>query len=246
LLHLFMWLVLFLFLVKPVFAQSPTDLYTQYRTDYLYQRDQYQQNYTDYLNKKNIYLQYQTSNAEQDEINATKTVFLSRNSLLKAYLMTLRVALDQNSSYSSNTPDIQAKLQNLENWLDTQNQLIPNLNSATDLSNWAKTFNTQNVSIQALSYTAIVESQINLRLATLDQIQKLADTAQINWSDTYNSQSDQIKSLLQSAYNTTQKIQRQDKYTDFYPEAKKYLNQSDTRLDNLISDLKSYLIQKTN
>jgi hypothetical protein len=245
LLHLFMWLVLFLFLIKPVFAQESTDLYTQYRTDYLYQRDQYQQNYSDYLNKKSIYLQYGTTSAQKDQNDATKIVFLSRNSLLKAYLMTLRVALDQNSNYSSNTANIQAKIQDLEKWLDTQNQLIPNLNSSADLSNWAKTFKTQNVSLQSWTTTAIIQSQINLRLLTLDEIKKLADTAQIDWSDTYNFQSDQIKSLLQLAYATSQRYQRIEEFSDFYPEAKIYLNQSDTHLKNLISDLRSYLIKKT-
>ena len=246
LLHLFMWLFLFLFLAKSAFAQNSTELYIQYRTDYLYQRDQYQQNYTDYLNKKNVYLQYGTTSSEQDKINATKTLFLSRNSLLKAYLMTLRVNLDQYAGFSSNTTDIQAKLQDLEKWLDTQNQVIPNLNSSAGLANWAKTFNTQYVSIQTMSYTAIIQSQINLRLAILDQAKKLADNAQINWSDSYNTQSNQIKTLLQSAYDTTQKNQREDQYTDFYPEAKTYLDQSDSHLKSLIADLKSYLIKSAN
>lgn len=241
-----MCFLLFLFLVKPVLAQNSTDLYTQYRTDYLYQRDQYQQNYTDYLNKKNVYLQYGTTSAEKDKITSTKAVFLSRNSLLKNYLMALRVALDQNSSYSTNTVDIQTNLKNLETWLEIQNQLIPNLNSSVEISDWAKTFKTKNVSVQTMIYTAIIQYQINLRLATLDNIKKLADTAQIDWTDTYNTQADQIKTLFPMAFALTQQSQREDEYSDFYPEAKEYLDQSDTKLKSLISDLKSYLIKKGN
>ncbi|MFA6007673.1 MAG: hypothetical protein WC784_03475 [Candidatus Shapirobacteria bacterium] len=241
-----MWLLLFLFLARPIFAQKFTDLYTQYRTDYLYQRDQYQQNYSNYLNKKNIYLQYGTTATEKDKIDATKAVFLSRNSLLKDYLMALRVALNQNSNYSDNTTDIQTKLQDNEKWLDTQNQLIPDLNSSIALSNWVQTFKTHHVSIQTIANTALLQYQINLRLNTLDNIEKLANSAQIDWTDTYNNQSETIKSLFSEAYALTQQVQREDEFTDFYPEAKDYLNQSDIKLKNLISDLRSYLVKKGN
>ena len=236
LLHLIMWLILFLFLVKPVFAQDSTDLYTQYRTDYFFQRDLYQKDYLDYLNKKDTYAQYGSVTAEKDKISSTKNVFLSQNLMLKTYLMALRVTLPKN-------PEIQNKLQEWENWLSTQNQLIPNLNSTAALKNWANTFHSQYIPIQQQLYTGIIQSQIDRRLETLDKTKKLAQNANIEWSTDFSDKENKIKQSFQLAIDTSKQYQREDQFSDFYTEAKENLDQADIDLKSLISDLKSTIIK---
>ena len=54
LLKYFMWLIFvlfFLFNSSPVKSQTQGELFTQYRNDYLFLRDEYQKNYLDFLNK---------------------------------------------------------------------------------------------------------------------------------------------------------------------------------------------------
>lgn len=229
-------LLLFLCLVTPVFAQDSSNLYTQYRTDYLYQRDLYQKDYLDYLNKKDTYTQYASLAAEKDKILATKNVFLSQNLMLKAYLMALRVTLPDN-------PIRQNELQNWESWLSTQNQLIPELNSTLALKNWAKNFQTQYVLIQKELYTSLIQSQIDRRLKTLVEIKKMAQIANIDWSSDFSDQENKVNQSFQLAIETTHQNQRQDQFSDFYPDAKKNLNQADIYLKSLISDLKSIIIK---
>ena len=236
LLHSFMWLLLFLSLVKPVFAQDTPDLYIQYRTDYLYQRDLYQKDYLDYLNKKDTYAQYGSLTAEKDKITSTKNVFLSQNLMLKNYLMALRVTLP-------NSPSHQEKLQQWESWLSTQNQLIPNLNSTTSIRTWASTFHTQYIAIQQQLYSSLIQSQIDRRLNTLDEIKKLAQTAGVEWDYNFSDKENKVKQSFQDAIDTTQQNQRQDQFSDFYPEAKEFLDLADIYLRSLISDLKSTIIK---
>lgn len=231
------WFFLFLILLtKPVFAQNSPDLYTQYRTDYFYQRDLYQKDYLDYLNKKDTYAQYGSLTAEKDKINSTKNVFLSQNLMLKSYLMTLRVTLP-------NSPNRQNELQKLEDWLSTQNQEIPNLNSTVSLKDWAKTFRTQYVSIQKELYTSLIQSQIDRRLKTLAEVKILASSANIEWSSDFTDKENKIKQSFQLAIDTSNHSQREDQFSDFYPDAKDNLDQGDKYLRSLISDLKSTIIK---
>ena len=230
-----MWLLLFFIFIKPVFAQSSADFYTQYRTDYLFQRDLYQQNYSDYQNKKNIFTQYASLSAEKDKIIATKNVFLSQNSMLKSYLMALRVTLDGSTPY-------QEELKKWEDWLSTQNQLIPNLNSTPALKNWANTFNSQYVYIQSAFYSGLIQGQINRRLTTLSQMKDLATTAQIDWSN-FSDKENQINNNFQLALDTTKQNQRANYFSDFYPDAKEYLDNADSLIRSLLNDLKSLVIK---
>jgi len=239
LLHLFMFFLLFFLLITPVLAQDSPNLYTQYRTDYFFQRDQYQQNYQDYLNKKNVFAQYGTVTAEKDKITATKNLFLSRNSMLKSYLMTLRVSLPNNN-------DLQQKLKELEDWLDSQISVINSLSSSSDIKNWATTFQNKYPSIQNIFYTSLIQNQINLRQEILSDLRKLAQNSNTEWNSDFTQKSDQINNTLQQAWELTQKNQRQDRFDDFYPEAKNYLVQSSTSLHLLVSDLKSTIVKNNN
>ncbi|MBU1117354.1 hypothetical protein KKD37_00125 [Patescibacteria group bacterium] len=239
LLNYFMWLLLFLFFAKPVFAQGSPDLYTQYRNDYLYQRDQYQQFYDDYLNKKDIYTKYASVTAEKDKILAAKNVFLSQNIMLKSYLMTLRTILQE-------SPDNQAEIQKYENWLSTQNQLIPSLNTTASVKVWSTTFEKQYIAIQTTLYTGLVQSQINRRLKTLDEIKKLADQAGVEWSSSFSLKQGEINKYFELAIDACHQNQRRDQFSNFYPEAKKYLDSADTNMKSLIADLKSIIIKNNN
>jgi hypothetical protein len=233
-----MWLLLFLFLAKPLFAQESTDLYTQYRTDYFHQRDLYQKDYLDYQNKKDTYAQYGSLTAQKDKITATKNVFLSQNLMLRSYLMALRVTLPD-------SPNRQQELQKWENWLSTQNQLIPSLNSDSAIKTWANTFYTQYIFIQSELYTGLVQSQIDRRQKTLNEIKKIAETAKIDWNSDFSDKENKINQSFQLAIETTQQNQRQDQFSNFYPDAKEYLDQADIYLRNLISDLKSTIIKNS-
>lgn len=232
---IYMWFLFFLFLSQPVFAQDSPDLYAQYRTDYLYQRDLYQQNYTDYLNKKDTYAQYGSLDAEKDKIAATKNVFQSQNSLLKSYLMALRVTLNGSSNN-------QEELKKWEDWLSTQNQLVPNLNSTLALKNWANTFNSQYVYIQSAFYSGLIQGQINRRLTTLSQIKTLAQDAQIDWSNLTDKEKG-INDNFQLALDSTKQNQRLNYFSNFYPDAKEYLDLADLQIGNLLNDLKSLIIK---
>ena len=236
LLHLFMWLLLFLCLVKPALAQDSSDLYTQYRTDYFYQRDLYQKDYLDYLNKKDVYSQYGSLTAQNDKLNATKNVFLSQNLMLKTYLMALRTTLSESS-------DQQIEIQKLENWLSTQNELIPNLNNETAIKNWANTFRIQYIPIQTAIYTGLVQTQINQRTKLLLEIKKLAQTTKTNWSSDFSQKESQINQSFQLALEACRQNQREDQFSEFYPDAKENLDQADLYLKSLLSDLKSTVIK---
>lgn len=228
--------LLFLYLVKPVFAQDSPNLYTQYRTDYFFQRDNYQKDYLDYLNKKDTYAQFGTVTAEKDKITATKNVFLSQNLMIKAYLMALRVTLNDSSAN-------QIEIDKLENWLVTQNESIPDLNTTQSLQNWSETFKIQYVLIQQQIYTGLVQSQIDRRLKIMTDIKKLAQLANNEWSANYSDKEAKVYESFQSALKDTQKLQREDHFYNFYPDALDNLNQADIYLRSIISDLKSTVIK---
>ena len=236
LLHLSMWLLLFLCLVKPVFAQDSTDLYTKYRTDYLYQRDIYQKDYLDYLNKKDAYAQFGTVTAEKDKIISTKNTFLSQNSMLRAYLMALRVTLND-------SPTNQFEIDKLESWLEAQNLLIADLNTSQELQSWSETFKSRYVIIQQQLFSGLIQTRINLRLKTIADIKKLAESANVEWSLNYTDKEAKVYESFQEALKSTQKNQRENYFYNFYPDALDELNHADVYLKSIISDLKSTIIK---
>lgn len=230
------WLFLFLFLTKPVLAQDSTDLYTKYRTDYLYQRDIYQKNYLDYLNKRDTYTQFGTVTAEKDKIISTKNTLFSQNSMLRAYLMALRVTLNE-------SPANQFEIDKLESWLEAQNLLIVDLNTTQELQNWSEIFKNRYVIIQQQLYTGLVQARINLRLKTITDIKMLAESADVEWSQNYTDKEAKVYESFQEALKSTQKNQREDYFYNFYPDALDELNQADVYLKSIISDLKSTVIK---
>jgi len=251
-----MWLLLFLFLTKPVFAQDSTDLFTQYRNDYFYQRDLYQKNYFNYLNTKDVYSQYRTLISEKDKIDSTKTVLFSRNLMLKSYFMALRVGLDKYKTINpSNTEISQIENKKWEAWLDEQNLIIPNFNNLSDIKTWSTEFKSRYIEIQRSIYTSLTQSQINLRLQILADIKSLADNIRNDpknqnylddWYANYPVKSDLINKSLQSAAQLCNRTQRNKNFNNFYPEVIIEINRADGYLKNLITDLRSATIKLNN
>ncbi|MBP6989580.1 hypothetical protein KBB48_02300 [Candidatus Shapirobacteria bacterium] len=248
-----MWLLFFLFFVHPIHAQEQTDLYSQYRTDYLYQQSQYQKNYLDYLNKKDVYIQYRTISSEKDKIVATKNVLYSRNLMLKSYLMALRVGLDKYKSINPNdTEKSQIEIKKWEDWTDEQNLIIPNFNNTSDIQNWAKTFQSRYIEIQKVIYSGLTQANINLRLYNLNEIKLLADTIKSDqnnpdptndWFASYPVKSDLILKSFQNASTLRNQNQKGRFFSNFYPEVKVEINKADGYLKNLLTDLKSIAIK---
>lgn len=246
-------LLLFLGLVNPVFAAEGPDLYSQYRTDYLFQQDQYQKNYLDYLNKKDVYIQYRTISSEKDKIIATKNVLYSRNLMLKSYLMALRVGLDKYKSINqSDTEKSQIEIKKWEDWIDEQNLIIPNFNNTSDIQNWTKTFQGRYIEIQKVIYSGLTQASINLRLFNQSEIKLLADTIKSDpnnidttndWFASYPVKSDLILKSLQNASTLRSQNQKGRTFSNFYPDVKIEINKADGYLKNLLTDLKSIAIK---
>ncbi len=256
LLHYFMWLffiLYFLFNLSPVKAQSQAELFTQYKNDYLFQRDEYQNNYLDYLNKKNVYIQYRSITSEQDMFNSTKTVLFSRNKMLKSFLMSLRVGLDKYKNINSfNTEKIQVQLTKWEDWLDEQNLIIPNYTNSADLKNWAITFKSRYLEIQQIVYLSLTQAGINLRLYNLNEIKSLAQIIKADpknnnftddWFADFPIKSDLINASLESALTIAQKPQRGKTFTNFFPEVNVQTQKADSYLRILLADLKAITIK---
>ena len=256
LLNYFMWLFFFLFFLfnsSPVKAQTQGELFTQYRNDYLFLRDEYQKNYLDFLNKKNVYIQYRSITSEQDMIESTKAVLFSRNKMLKSFLMSLRVGLDKyKNSDPPKTERYQILLTKWEEWLDEQNLIISNFTNSTDIKDWATTFKSRYLEIQTAYYQALTQAAINLRLYNLNEIKVLAETIKTdpkndnfteNWFANFPVNSDLINKSLENANTIAQKPQRGKSFNNFFPEVRVQTLKADSYLKSILSDLKAITIK---
>jgi len=251
-----MWLFLllfFLFNISPIKAQSQSELFTQYKNDYLYLRDEYQKNYLDYLNKKNVYIQYHSITSEKDMFESTKAVLFSRNKMLKSFLMALRVGLDKyKTSDPVNTEKNQIQLSKWEEWFDEQNLIIPNYTNSADIKNWVTTFKSRYLEIQQTTFRALTQAGVNLRLYNLNEIKLLANTIKADpknnnftddWFASFPIKSDLIKSSLQSALTIAEKPQKGKTFSNFFPEVNVQNQKADSYLKSLLADLKAITIK---
>jgi len=251
-----MWIffiLFFLFNPFPVKAQNQSELFSQYKNDYLFLRDEYQKNYLDYLNKKNVYIQYRSITSEKHMFESTKTVLFSRNKMLKSFLMALRVGLDKYKSINSlNTERTQIQLSKWEDWLDEQNLIIPNYTNSSDLKNWAATFKSRYIETQQAIYQALTQAGVNLRLYNLNEITLLANTIKVDpknnnltddWFADFPIKSDLINASLESAINISQKPQKAKTFTNFFPEVNIQTQKADSYLKSLLMDLKAITIK---
>lgn len=256
LLNYFMWLfflLFFFFNLSPVKAQTQDELFTQYRQDYLFLRDEYQKNYLDFLNKKNVYIQYRSITSEQDMIESTKAVLFSRNKMLKSFLMALRVSLDKYKNINPvNTEKNQIQLSKWEEWLDEQNLIIPNFTNSSDIKEWATLFKNRYLEIQNAFYQALTQADVNLRLYNLNEIKLLAEEIKTDpknnnftqdWFASFPVKSDLIKNSLETATALAQKPQKARTFDNYYPEVRVQTQKADSYLESLLADLKAITIK---
>lgn len=234
-------------------ATPTTSLLNQYKTDYSFQVAEYQKRYIDYVDKKEVYTKYRTVSTEKDKITATKTALFARNSMLKSYLMALRVSLDEFKNYNPTTVSkTQIELSRWEDWCAEQNLIIPNLNNQDDITTWVETFSEKYVSIQQIVYTALTQNQINQRLQILDLTKILSDnikndpktgTTLNDWLSSLPVKSDLVMASINTTTNLTQAKQLSNRFDNFYPQAKVELNRTNNYLTNMLSDLRAVAIK---
>ena len=235
-----------------VMAQEAS-LPDQYRQDYSFQVSEYQKKYIDYIDKKEIYTKYRTITSKKDKIDAAKSALIARNTMLKSYLLALRVNFDSFKTLSGiTTQKIQIELSRWEDWCQEQNLIIDNLNSQNDISSWVDDFQTKYIPIQTVIYTALTQNQINQRLLSLELIKKLAENLKANpqtgdllndWLNSLPVKSDLVSAKLKNAQNLTQTKQLSNRFINFYSNAKTELNEADRYLQNMLSDLKAVAIK---
>jgi hypothetical protein len=237
-------------------SSVPTSINTlinQYTQDYQYQLSQYQTKYLDYLNKKDVYTRYLTITSEKDKIESTKTVLIARNTLLRSYLLALRIRLDEfKSKDPTETEKIQIELSKWEGWLDEQNLVIGNFNNQSDIKIWSQTFTDKYIPLQTIAYTALVQNQVNQRLLILEKIIALGEKLKKdpNLGDKLTSylsnlpiKSDLALDGLSKAQKATSIKQLGNRFTNFYADAKVEINRTDAYLQNMISDLRAVAIK---
>lgn len=205
-----------------VLAQSPSPaLFQQYQTDYFYQRDQYTQDYKIYLEKKDVDKKYHSIATEGDMVAAAQKAISTRNLMLKAYLMSLRVKLeDYKSANPQATSAIQSDLSAHESWLETNQDLT-----------------SRYTAIQQSVYIALIQHQINRQQSALNLLQNLAGQINHPLLSSLPNQYSQITSHFQKAILITQKPQYFS-FSNFYPEAKTELAKSQNLLIDITQTLK--------
>jgi len=240
----------------PTLAPTPTTVQTlinQYKQDYSFQVVEYQKRYIEYVDKKEVYTKYRTVSTEKDKISAAKTALFARNSMLKAYLMALRVSLDEFKSQNpTSVQKTQIELSRWEDWCSEQNLIIPNLNTQQDIVTWLDDFKEKYVSIQQIIYVSLTQNQINQRLEILDLIKKLSEdikkdpktgTILNDWLSSLPVKSDLVMASINIATNLTETKQFSNRFENFYPEAKVELNRTNNYLTNILSDLRAVAIK---
>jgi len=246
-------LLLGLVMAQEVTVNPVITLINQYKQDYNFQVAEYQKRYIEYVDKKEVYTKYRTVSTEKDKITAAKTVLFARNSMLKSYLMALRVSLDEFKTQNpTSTEKIQIELSRWEDWCAEQNLIIPNLNSQEDITNWTDSFKEKYVSIQQVIYTTLTQNQINQKLETLNLIKQLSIDIKNDpkigvmlddWLSALPVKSDLVNASLKTATDLTQAKQLTSRFNDFYPEAKSELNRTNIYLTNMLSDLRAVAIK---
>lgn len=237
-------------------APTPTTIQTlinQYKQDYSFQVAEYQKRYIDYVDKKEVYTKYRTVSTEKDKITATKTALFARNSMLKSYLMALRVSLDEFKIQNpTSTEKTQIELNRWEDWCAEQNLIIPNLNSQKDITTLVENFTDKYLTIQNVIYIALTQNQVNQRLYILDLTKQLSNdikndpkigTMLNDWLSALPVKSDLVNSSLKTTTDYTQAKYNTNRFNNFYPDVKAELNRSNSYLINILSDLRAVAIK---
>jgi len=254
-----MWLLLFcLLFINPALAQDATvsadtptiapRIFDQYQKDYLYQYDIYQQAYLTYVDKKKVYTKYGTITTQKEKFDAAISAINARNKTFKAYLLSLRVLLDDYKlTNPTATEKNQIELGKWEAWFTEQLTIVPLINNEDDLKKWVNTYKEKSIEIQQSIFTALVQHEINLRQGTLNLVQQVANDIKNNtnikpeseqWLSSLTIKSDLVSTGLDTALTLTKKNQNQNKFSNFYPSAKIEMTKSNNYLIEISADLK--------
>ena len=245
--------------ITPIPTPTPNPvlaLFQQYQNDYLFNRDQYQQAYLDYTNKKAVYTKYGTVSSHNDTIEATKKALITRNSTLKTYLRALRVKLDiYKDGDPTRTPKLQIEISKLESWLDEQNTIVTTLNNDDDIVDHAKAFQAKYVIFQQVAYSALVQSEFNMRQLTLNQlknyIQDLQNDSTITtegkqWLSSLVIKADNAQTNLNASQDVVTQASGENSYgsfNNFYPQAKAKLVTAAQYCTDTINDIRNILVK---
>jgi len=260
--------ILFALLTKPTFAQESTpsaqiestqsaQLFDQYKKDYQFQVKTYQDSYSKYLSKKQINLQYGTATTKNDEFLSLKQATIDRNKMVKAYLMAIRVRLNE---YKTNNPEetqkAQDNLSQTEQWLDEQNQKLDTISVSSGIETLANDFKEKYYNIQKFIYTALVDYRLNLNTQTLTEITDLRNIIQSQpqnldqnkiYYDEIESKSQSFLLSQQNAFNLTKKESVVPiKFLNFYPDATIELDNAKKYLSEIFADLKTIITKINN
>ncbi len=242
----------------PIVLPTPTTdpikaIFDQYQNDYNYMYEQYKQAYLEYTQKKEVHTKYGTLTTKQDKIEATKKALIARNNAQKSYLTALRLDLDRfKQANPTDTSKYQIEIQKLENWFDEQNSVVSAYNNEDDLKIFANAFTKKYIGIQQTIYTSLALHQINQTTLNLAQIQALAQNIKTDpkinpqstdWQGSLTIKADTVNSTLKQAFMDTQIKQSTQRFNNFYPTSKKSITRATQYLSDMLSDLKSVVIQ---
>jgi hypothetical protein len=259
-----MWfLLLFILFTSPinaqeatVSAQTPTPtppLFLQYQKDYLYQYDLYQQAYLKYVEKKEVFTKYGTITTQNEKFTAAIDTINARNKTFKAYLTALRIMLDEyQSANSTNTEKVKIDITKWEAWFEEQMAVVPAINNEEDLIKWVKEFKINYITVQQVMYTALIQHEVNLRVQTLNLLKDTADYIKNSpnvqpesqsWLNSLTIKSDLVNTSLTGALDMAKRKQIQNKFSDFYPNARIEMNKANNYLREISADLKLTIIK---
>ena len=153
--------------------------YKQYLTQY----DSYRTQYNDFSIAKQEYIKFKTLTSQQTALDKTKNMLSSRDMLLKSYLLFLSDKLNENKGLSDETRQAyKAPITDEISFLDSQYQLIGNLETLTDAETLSKNQEQRDPNLQLTIYKSILTISLgNLRsfITDFDTITK-SFTAYIN------------------------------------------------------------------
>lgn len=123
-----------LFLLTPfVLALTVQAASAQSYQDYLFQFDLYRQKYNDFQVAKNTYEKFNTLESQSQALSSTKTMLAQRNTLIHAYLLYLYERVGENGGITQSDKQLYLSLLGNElAFLETQNTLVPSINSIED------------------------------------------------------------------------------------------------------------------
>lgn len=246
-----MFILVFIYLLLatdyPVFGQPQTQ---DIHTDFSYQIDLYNQNYNQYLDKKQVHLQYHSLATEKELIDQIKTCLLQRNSLISSYISLIinKSDLYRQSDTTGDTNQISNTLSQHQAWLQLQPQVIDAIANNTGLEEYNKVFITKysqikfDIGLLRSQYHTNHQNTIYYQIIHfLDNIDTSLD--QDSWISDIKGQLEQSRQILSQAKQLSSK-QTSSSYnlsSDYFSEAKSYFDLSRQNLNQVISNIESYL-----